>query len=65
MRKLLLAFSLPLVMFSCGNLPQEADKGVDLCSKIDETVEVAQQQMGYQVKLIEGQEEINVEQTGR
>lgn len=53
MKNLLAALALPLALVSCGNQPQEVAKGLDLCSKIDETIEVAQQQMGYQVKLIE------------
>ena len=51
MRKALLAFLLPAVMFSCAGETSVKEKS--LCEKIDETIEVANLQMGYQVKLIE------------
>ncbi|HJD92209.1 MULTISPECIES: glycoside hydrolase family 88 protein [Bacteroides] len=53
MKKALLALCLPLVLFGCANNSNQTESGTNLCDKIDETVDVAKQQIGYQVKLIE------------
>lgn len=52
MKKVLFTLALPLLMFSCAN-ENKTGTGADLCKQIDQTVEVAKQQMGYQVELIE------------
>lgn len=53
MKKFLFTLILPLLILSSCN--QEKGKGLnaDLCKQIDNTIEVAKQQMGYQVELIE------------
>lgn len=51
MKKIFQIISLCLLTLSCSNNDKKADN--DLCQLITEDVEVAKQQLGYQVKLIE------------